>query len=227
MILRLCILVFATALWAGPEGAMKLAFEDQFNDKSIDESKWSFKKEIVKLVDGKASIEVISGGKSTIWRSGELACKFKQSYGYFEASIQMVQTKGHGVGFGISGSSLETKFPSASLGFECGGADKVDPYLNVGELIGNQRLRPKENPIKMEGGVTYKKFNTYGLLVTPKTYLWYVNGRQVFRVERLTPSGPLQLKFSHGTPEGGVLRGFPNPALGPEPLVIDWVKIWK
>jgi hypothetical protein len=79
----------------------------------------------------------------------------------------------------------------------------------------------------MEGGVSYKRFNTYGLLVTPKTYLWYVNTRQVFRVERLTASGPLQLKFSHGTAEGGVLRGFPNPALGPEPLVIDWVKIWK
>ncbi len=206
---------------------MKLAFEDQFKDKSIDESKWGFKKEIVKLADGKASIEVISGGKSTIWRSGELTCKFKQAYGYFEASIQMVQTKGHGVGFGISGSSIETKFPSASLGFSCAGADNVSPYLHVSELLGNQKLVPKENPIKMEGGVSYKRFNTYGLLVTPKTYLWYVNTRQVFRVERPTASGPLQLKFSHGTAEGGVLRGFPNPALGPEPLVIDWVKIWK
>lgn len=206
---------------------MKLAFEDQFNDAAIDVTKWGFKKEIVKLADGKASIEVISGGKSTIWRSGELACKFKQAYGYFEASIQMVQTKGHGVYYGISGSSVETKFPSASLGFSCAGADNVSPYLDVGELLGTQKLRPKENPIKMEGGVSYKRFNTYGLLVTPKTYLWYVNTRQVFRVERLTASGPLQLKFSHGTAEGGVLRGFPNPALGPEPLVIDWVKIWK
>ena len=227
MLLRLCILVFATALWAGPEGGMKLAFEDQFNDATIDGTKWGFKKEIVKLADGKASIEVISGGKSTIWRSGELTCKFKQAYGYFEASIQMVETKGHGVYYDISGSSVETKFPSASLGFECGGADNVGPYLNVGELLGTQKLRPKENPIKMENGRTYKKFNTYGLLVTPKTYLWYVNTRQVFRVERLTASGPLQMKFSHGTAEGGVLRGFPNPALGPEPLVIDWVKIWK
>jgi len=206
---------------------MKLAFEDQFNDATIDGTKWGFKKEIVKLADGKASIEVISGGKSTIWRSGGLDCKFKQAYGYFEASIQMVQTKGHGIGFGISGSSIETKFPSASLGFSCAGADNVSPYLHVSELLGNQKLVPKENPIKMEGGVSYKRFNTYGLLVTPKTYLWYVNTRQVFRVERPTVSGPLQLKFSHGTAEGGVLRGFPNPALGPEPLVIDWVKIWK
>ena len=101
------------------------------------------------------------------------------------------------------------------------------PDLDIVDESGSHHLTPKESVIPMDGGKSYKKFLTYGLQWTDKNYVWYVEGRQVHKLARPIPSAPMYLEFVQSLPEGGLLKDFMNPKLGPEPLQIDWVKVFK
>jgi beta-glucanase (GH16 family) len=79
----------------------------------------------------------------------------------------------------------------------------------------------------MDGGKSFKKFLTYGLQWTDKDYRWYVEGRLVHKMVRPIPSAPMFIEFNQWLPEGGYLKDFMNPKLGPEPLQVDWVKVFK
>ena len=58
-------------------------------------------------------------------------------------------------------------------------------------------------------------------------HAYYVEGRQVHKLARPIPSAPMYLEFVQSLPEGGLLKDFMNPKAGPEPLQIDWVKVFK
>lgn len=120
-----------------------------------------------------------------------------------------------------------SKSPSASLSFVFSGADRIEPNLYLVEETGTQRLVPKERVIAMDGGKSYKKFLTYGLQWNATSYIWYVEGRQVHKLSRPIPKDPMFIEFTQWLPEGGLLKDFMNPKLGPEPMQIDWVKVFK
>lgn len=229
-----------SALLAGPESAMKLVFEDDFKGDKIDGEKWSYNSKVVSLGTspdgtGKATVvnlNIVSRGKPTLWSGSGLGCKFRQPYGYYEARLRMVQTGGHGCGMGFSiGAPAGKRFPSLSTGFGSGGGDGVGLSFSETTEMGGRRYNPSPNPVDMKGGVAYKRFNTFGILFTDKVLSWYINGRQVFRSDRSksggVPGQNVSMSFNHSLPEGGVLKSFPDPTLGPEPFQIDWVKIYK
>lgn len=237
MYVRLITLfLFTSVLWADPTSTMKLVFEDKFDGKELDLTKWDFSKdnkEGCKVADGKLSLEVSSkDGKPTLWKNATVNCKFRQPYGYFEASIRMIQTKGRHSGMQVRTffeESAAKKFPAAEINFVTTGetTNTVRPSVKIAEEAGVRNIEPVNSPIPLDGGASYKKFNTYGVLSTPKYFAWYVNTRQVHRVSITTPTAPLYLHFYHNLPEGGVLKNFPDPKLPPEPMQIDWVKIYK
>lgn len=241
MLSRLALLLLLTsAVSAGPESTMRLVFEDQFNADKIDSAKWNFNPKTVTLgsspdAGGTAKVvnlNIVSRGKSTLWSGSGLDCKFRQAYGYYEARMRMVQTGGHGCGMGFDiGAPAGKKFPSMSTGFGSGGGDGVGLSFAETTEMGHRRYNPSPNPVSMEGGVAYKRFNTYGILFTDKVLSWYINGRQVFRSDRSksggVPGQNVAMHFRHSLPEGGILKSFPDPSQGPEPFQIDWVKIYK
>ncbi len=232
---RFLPLLAAVALHAGPETSMKLAFEDTFKAKTIDEAKWSFDKSNVRLVQAKVgsetkqvlNLEIISAGKSTIWRSCSITAKFTAPLMYVEASIRMQQTKNRWAGLRVR--TIEDKKNGAGeLFFDSLGEDRVRVHATLvnAQTGGAQRLIPDKSPVNLDGGASYKKFNRYGIHWTPTSARWYLNGREVFTLRRELSKEALNIHFYHHLPEGGVMREFPNPQLGPEPIQIEWVRAY-
>lgn len=221
-------LLAALTLGAAPNNGLKPVWEDNFDAKELDAKKWNVGG-VARIVDGKLQIEVTPKDKPGFWNGSHVhsSKKFTHGQGYFEASIRAVQTKGRGwVNFGIRNEDM-SKVPSASMNFTFTGGDRIEPGLTIVDDGGSHRLVPKENVIPMDGGKSYKKFLTYGLQWTDKAYIWYVEGRQVHKLSRPIPSAPMYLEFYQALPEGGLLKDFTNPKLGPEPMQVDWVKVFK
>jgi beta-glucanase (GH16 family) len=226
--LPLFSLLAALTLGAAPNAGLKPVWEDDFNAKELDPKKWKTDGQ-ARIVDGKLQIEVTPKDKAGFWNGSwaNTSNKFTHPQGYFEASIRAVQSKNRGsVNFGIRNQDM-SKSPSASLSFVFSGADRIEPNLYLVEETGTQRLVPKERVIAMDGGKSYKKFLTYGLQWNATSYIWYVEGRQVHKLSRPIPKEPMFIEFTQWLPEGGLLKDFMNPKLGPEPMQIDWVKVFK
>jgi beta-glucanase (GH16 family) len=226
--LTLFSLVAALSLGAAPNTGLKPVWEDNFDAKEIDTKKWNVGGG-ARIVDGKLQIETTPKDKPGFWNGSWVnsSKKFTHGQGYFEASIRAVQSKGRGwVSFGIRNEDM-SKSPSASLAFVFTGADRIEPNLNIVDDSGSHRLVPKEKVIAMDGGKSYKKFLTYGLQWNANSYMWYVEGRQVHKMSRPIPGAPMYVEFYQSLPEGGLLKDFMNPKMGPEPMQVDWVKVFK
>ena len=226
--LSLFSLLAALTLGAAPNSGLKPVWEDDFNAKELDPKKWSTGGQ-ARIVDGKLQIEVTPKDKAGFWNVSwaNTSNKFTHPQGYFEASIRAVQSKNRGsVNFGVRNQDM-SKSPSASFSFVFSGADRIEPNLHLVEETGAQRLVPKERVIAMDGGKSYKKFLTYGLQWNATSYIWYVEGRQVHKLSRPIPKEPMFIEFTQWLPEGGLLKDFMNPKLGPEPMQVDWVKVFK
>ena len=227
--LPLFSLVVALSLGAAPNAGLKPVWEDNFDAKDYDLKKnWNISGQ-ARVVDGKLQIETTPKDKAGFWNgsNAHTSKKFTHGQGYFEASIRAVQSKNRGwTVFGIRNQSME-KFPAASMYFVFTGADRIEPNLNIVDETGSHRLAPKEKVIAMDGGKSYKKFLTYGLQWNATSYIWYVEGRQVHKLSRPIPKEPMGIEFHQSLPEGGLLKDFMNPKLGPEPMQIDWVKVFK
>ena len=45
---------------------------------------------------------------------------------------------------------------------------------------------------------------------------------------RVATPKPMFISFSHnGLPEAGLLKSFKDPKMGPEPMRVDWVKVYQ
>lgn len=228
--LRLPVLLslLPLAAAAAPNSQMKLVWSDEFNAAELDPAKWNAHGPVT-VKDGKVNLNLTPGKEAGYWNSSTLntAKKFTQAYGYFEASIRMLQTTGRSGRFEIRNTSLEEP-PSARVIFNGGGNDNIVPGAQVADNTGLRTLNPIKHGIDFDAGASYKKFHTYAVHWTPKFFEWYVDGKKVHRLElKTTPTAPMFLEFCHHTPEGGKLKDFTDPANGPEPLQIDWIKVWK
>ena len=217
------------SLLAGPETSLKLVWSDEFNDKEIDKTKWNFG-DGVRIVDGQLSVEILPGSKPMFWRGSSINSrgKYSSKYGFIEASIMFVQTGGHGCGFSIG--NEDNRHPAASMGFSNGGGDSVGVGLSVVNEERGRGLSPKENPMPR---LAYsKKFYRFGFQWTPNDYRWYLDGRLAYTI-RISPSipttpKPMYISFYHDRlPEAGLLKSFNDPQMGPEPMRVDWVKVYQ
>ena len=224
------VLLCACSLLAGPETSLKLVWSDEFNEKEIDKKKWNAG-DGVKIVDGQLSLEILPGSKPMFWRGSSINTqgKFSSKYGYIEASIMFVQTGGHGCGFGIG--NEDSRNPAAGMSFGNGGGDSVGLSLWVVNEERGRTLNPKENPIPKDN--TYsKKFHRFGFQWSAADYRWYVDGR-LANTMRISPhipatAKPMYISLSHnGLPEAGLLKNFKDPQMGPEPMRVDWVKVYQ
>jgi beta-glucanase (GH16 family) len=230
---RLLALLFCVvSLCAGPETSLKLVWSDEFNDKEIDKKKWNIS-DGVRIVDGQLSLEIIPGSKPMFWRGSNVHTrgKYSSKAGYIEASIMFVQTGGHGCGFGIG--NEDERPPSAGMGFSNGGGNSVGLglYVRTEDRPGGRGLNPKENPMPKDDSYS-KKFHRFGFQWGPADYRWYVDGRLAYTI-RISPNipatpKPMFISLSHnGLPEAGLLKNFKDPKMGPEPMRVDWVKVYQ
>lgn len=230
-------LLLASVLWGAPTTSMKVVWEDNFDKPEIDDKKWNFTKGGAIHVqmdadkkNGLLCIEVLPTDKPGFWRTGNINSndKFSQLNGYFEASIRMLQSKGTAANFNIRCANM-SKIVAGSMSFKTEGNDKVTPEMSIFDETGGHPLTPNKHKLQdyFQGGTSYKKFNKYGLSWSGKSYVWYVNDREVHRMERPAATSPMFVEFNRWLPEAGLLKDYPNPKLGPDPLQVDWVKVYK
>lgn len=228
----LSLFLFAASLCAGPETNLKLVWSDEFNDKELDKKKWNINNsDGVRIVEGQLSLEITPGSKPMFWRGCNVDTrgKYSSKAGYIEASIMFLQTGGHGCGFGIG--NEDRRAPSASMGYSNGGGDSVGLGLGIVNEERGRSLSPKENPIPRDASYS-KKFHRFGFQWGPNDYRWYVDGRLAYtiRISDKIPATPkpMYISFSHnGLPEAGLLKNFKDPNMGPEPMRVDWVKVYQ
>ena len=216
---------------ANPASNMKLAFSDDFDADKLDETKWA-------VSGDRTVLSFVKVGKATALRISLLKKedmiqyngintrgKFEQARGYFEASMRMNAYKGHGASMLLRGKD-EKVTPFAMAFWEAYGDDKIAPWLRILDDKGQHEMRPeKQDKSALKAGEAAKKFNTYGILWTEKSFAWFINGKQVHKVDRVVVDAPMSLYFSHRIGE------WERPSLNlkqlPDDVDIDWVKVWK
>jgi beta-glucanase (GH16 family) len=216
---------------ANPASNMKVTFSDDFDADKLDETKW--------VVSGERTVlSFVKAGKSSALRLSLLKRedmiqsngvstrgKFEQTRGYFEASIRMNAYKGHGASMVIRAKD-EKVSPFAMALWESTGDDKLVPWLRLVDDKGQHEMRPeKQDKSALKTGEAAKKFNTYGILWTEKSFSWFINGKLVHKADRAVGDAPMTLSFSHRIGE------WERPNLNlkqlPDDVDIDWVKVWK
>ena len=225
----LLLLIAAGAFAADPSNGKKLTFSDDFNGEKIDETKWNLP------ANGETAF-IVKGGKDKVlrislrkaedmiqWNGLTTSGKFEQMYGYFEASIRMPAYKGHTAIYRL-GPADEKVSPNVLLLFEGLGADKIMPWARKNDDSGQRDFRADGDKF-LKPGEAAKKFNTYGILWTEKTFTWFINGKKVHQVDKQDVAKPMRLQLAHRVSEAE--RPILNLKQLPDDVEIDWVKVWK
>jgi beta-glucanase (GH16 family) len=225
----LFLLLTASALAVDPTSGKKVTFADEFTGDTIDETKWT-------LPANRETASIVKGGKDKVlrislrkaedmiqWNGVTTNGKFEQMYGYFEASIRMPGYKGHTAIFRL-GPADEKLTPNMMVLFEGLGADKLMPWARKNDDSGQKDFRPESDKF-LKPGEASKKFNTYGVLWTEKSFTWFINGKKVHQVDKQDVAKPMRLQLAHRVAE------FERPNLNlkqlPDDVEFDWVKVWK
>jgi hypothetical protein len=225
----LLLLIGTAAFAADPSTGKVLAFSDDFNGDKIDETKWGFtgSRELFSIVKiGKFSVARIGlkmGTDMIQVNSLSTRGKFSQQYGYFEASMRMNAHEGHAGTLRIISDDEKTP-PALTAAFHSQGKDLIIPWGRGLTEAGMQDFRPDRNaPLKTSDAA--KRFHTYGVLWTEKSYSWLIDGRVVHKLDRKEYVRPMHVVLSHRILE----EDRPKLMLKtlPDDVDIDWVKVWK
>ena len=227
----LLLLVSVAAFAVDPSSGKKLAFSDDFTGEKLDDKKWS-------LPANADTVSLVKGGKDKVLRislrkaddmiqTNTLSTKgkFEQQYGYFEVSMRMPAYKGH-TGYFRLAPKDEKLTPSILVLFEGLGADQLMPWARKVDDAGQRDYRPEGKGTQfLKAGEASKKFNTYGILWTEKSFTWFLNGKKVHQVDKNDIARPMSIQLTHRVAE------FERPNLNlkqlPDDVEFDWVKVWK
>lgn len=219
----------ATLSAVNPASNMKLAFSDEFDGPALDASKWSTFGESTAMsfvtVGKSKALRITLIKKEDMIQTNGIRSKFEQVRGYFEASVRMNANPGHTGNMSIRGKD-EKVVPYILALWEGTGDDYLSPWARYLDDSGQHDLRSDASGKKiLKGGEPSKKFNTYGILWTEKGFTWFVNGKQIHKVDRISIASPMTVQFSHRIGE------WERPKLVlkqlPDDVDIDWVKVWK
>jgi hypothetical protein len=226
----LSLLAFTATLGAvNPASNMKLAFSDEFDGPALDAAKWSTQGEPTAMsfvtVGKSKALRITLIKREDMIQTNGIRSKHEQVNGYFEASIRMNANPGHTGNMSIRGKD-DKVVPYIIALWEGTGEDYLAPWARYLDDKGQHDLRSTESGKKiLKGGEPSKKFNTYGILWTEKTFTWFVNGKQIHKVDRTPINAPMTLQFTHRIGEWErpklVLKNLPDD------IDIDWVKVWK
>ena len=227
-IFALCLSAIALSA-ANPASNMKLAFSDEFDGPALDAAKWA-------TYGDPTAMSFVTAGKTKALRitvikrddmiqTNGIRANHEQVRGYFEASIRFNANAGHTGNMSIRPKD-DKILPSILALWEGTGEDNLTPWARYVDDSGQHDLRSDVSGKKiLKGGEPSKKFNTYGILWTEKGFAWFVNGKQIHKVDRKPIGTPMYVQFSHRIGE------WERPKLNlkqlPDDVDIDWVKVWK
>ena len=223
-----------------PKGAVrKLAWHDEFDGIELDESKWGtpeykrrdawWSRKAVAL-DGKGNLVIKTFKQGSKYYD---ACvrskgKFEHAFGYYEARIRLQSQPGHWSAFWLYNSGVCTVGNEGRNGTEIDIMEK--PWLDerVQQTLHwdgyGKSHRSKGHVAKVPG--VMKDFHTFGLLWTPREYIFFVDGKETWR----SKAGgvcqvPLYIKLSDELQIKG-WAGRLSDAVLPDEFLVDYVRVY-
>jgi beta-glucanase (GH16 family) len=228
-----------TLLPPAPDGkSWKLAWHDEFDGKKLDETKWNrlgdwkrrdgyWTKDNAYL-NGKGSLLLRTKKDGRRYTCGAVNTrgKFEHAFGYYEARCQMPKEPGHWSAFWMMCSGVNIVGNDGRDGTEI---DIIEMPWRDGRLTVNLHWDGYDQAHKQDGkkftlpGVT-EGFHTYGLLWLPTEYVFYVDGKEVWRS---SAGGVSQVpEFLKLTNEIGVWAGDIKQAKLPDYFEVDYVRVY-
>lgn len=228
-----------------------LAWHDEFDATSLDESRWShyapgFRRNAKNVpeavtLDGKGHllittsrhVEPIPGGTNrTEFHTGMISTqgKYETAYGYFEARVKFQREIGHWSAFWIN---------TPTMGKPEGRPDEAGVEIDVIEYLCNDRNKDLiQHTIHWDYKTpSYQRdftaipcpglgegFHTVGCEWTPEHLAFFVDGRETWRTTKAIPKRPEYIILSV---EVGTWAGDINKASLPDAFTVDYVRVFK
>jgi len=225
-----------------------MTFCDNFNGTELDFEKWSFSPEMQRqdaggrwdnsmaFLDGNGNLVIRSAVDANgIPVSGSVRTKdkFEQTTGYFEIRCKLQKARGFWGAFWLMCDGEYSVGNGAKDGVEidifesCSAENKmVHHALHWDGYLENHRSTAKSiyAPECYDG-----EFHTFSMLWTDKEYVFYIDGKETYRVDEKNPefpgacTVPVYMKISS---EFGSWAGAHNPSELPDDIVVDYVKVY-
>lgn len=150
--------------------------------------------------------------------------KFSQQYGYFEVRAKLPSTFGSAPSFWLMDFSKDQVQEIDVV--EVSGREKG---LEVVQNVHWGKNEENWNYHKLSDGDSGSKYRNYGVLWEPNQIVWYIDGEEVFRSPKGSPTNSLSLVLSNEVEGGPGNTFYEDPAKGKLPLLswFDSVKVWS
>lgn len=191
------LVAISPALRAAAPDGYTLSWADEFNGSSLDTTKWANRYPGVRNdATNTADAVTVSGGalKITTYTEGGLNYtgmigtqgKFSQAYGYWEASINFNGSPGMWSAFWLQSPTMGNPIGNPAV---AGTEMDIVEFLSHPNSAGHVNMAThwdgygadhKATSLKSNKGAALTGYHTYGLLWTPTSTLYFVDGTQVW-----------------------------------------------
>lgn len=215
----------------------KLVWHDEFDGRQLDDSKWDipeykrrdayWSRKAIRLDgQGNLAISTLKEGDKVLDGCVRTRRKFEHAFGYYVARIQLQEQQGHWSAFWLYNESVGKVGDDGRDGTEIDIMEKpwLDDRINYAlHWDGYGKQHKSEGKVVKVPGIM-KGFHTYGLAWLPDQYVFYVDGKEMWR----TKAGgvcqvPLYIKLSD---EVGNWGGDIKKAKLPDRFLIDYVRVY-
>lgn len=216
----------------------KLVWHDEFDGPTLDESKWNRLGDHVRkggywvkedaYLNGKGSLLLRTKKDGERFTCGAINTrdKFEHAFGYYEARCQLPKEPGHWSAFWLMCEGVNTVGNDGRDGTEI---DIMEAPWRDGQLTVNLHWdgygkEHKAAGTKFKMPEVMEGFHTYGLLWLPTEYVFYVDGKEVWRSQA---GGVSQVpEFIKVTNEIGKWAGGITQAKLPDYFEVDYVRVF-
>jgi len=216
----------------------KLVWHDEFDGPKLDESKWNRLGDHVRkggywikddaYVNGKGSLILRTKQEGNRFTCGAVNTrgKFEHAFGYFETRCKMPEQPGHWSAFWLMCDGVNTVGNDGRDGTEI---DIIEMPWRDGGLTVNlhwdgYKEQHESAGTKFKLPRVVEGFHTYSLLWLPTVYVFYVDGREVWRSNA---GGVSQVpEFIKLTNEIGPWAGDIKQARLPDHFEVDYVRVY-
>lgn len=224
---------------AGSREDSRLIWADEFNGRTLDLSKWVYKslgprrdainvKDSISL-DGKGHLIITTRKKGDEWHTGMISTKgkFEQAFGYFECRVKLQTQEGHWSAFWLQ---------SPRMGETAGNPREYGAEIDIFEYLARKK-DTIQHALHWDGygdehkaaRCVYEKtglrrgWHTFGLEWKRKEYIFYVDGKEIWRTEKGVSHIPQFIILSL---EVGDWAGDISSARLPDQVIFDYVRVY-
>lgn len=241
-----CLAVFAliTAAPSGPpvapEGAKwKMVWSDEFRGKDVDPGKWEspeYKRRDALWTKRAMTLDGMGALRMRVFKEGDEffdGClrtkgKFEKAFGYFEARMQLHQSRGHWPAFWLFNDSVNNVGDEGRDGTEIDIMEVpwLDDRVNFALHWDGYGADHKSKGTSFTVPGLTKGWHTFGLWWSPEEYRFYVDGKELWTSkDGGVCQVPLYIKLSDEAENNG-WAGDIRQAKLPDETLVDYVRVY-